>query len=70
METVPINNEKYLLRELSSKAILSTDRISMQRYKEQTTIIERNKQQISEVDVLKKEVALIKDLLQQILFKL
>ncbi len=67
MNTVPINNERYLHRELSSKALLSTDRGAINRYKEQTAIIERNKTQLSEVATLKEEVKEIKELLLQLL---
>ena len=70
METVPINNEKYLHRELSSKAILSTDRSAINRYKEQVAIIQRNNQQISEVAQLKQDVARLTGLVEQLLAKL
>lgn len=67
MVTVPIDNERYLQRDLGSKAILSTDRAAINRYREQVAVIERNKQQLSEVASLKQDVARLTELVEQLL---
>lgn len=67
METIPIDNERYLKRELSSKAILSTDKASINRYLEQTQVIERNKKQLLEVVDLREEVNRLTRLVEQLL---
>jgi hypothetical protein len=70
MNTVQIKDERYLQRELSSKAILNTNKSEITRYREQTAAIERNKLQLSEFALLKQKVDKIEGLLEAILFKL
>jgi hypothetical protein len=70
METVTINNHPNLQRDLHSKAILNTNRQAIDKYNRESKMATIHKQKIDDVDILKKEMQDMKNMLMIILQKL
>lgn len=67
--TIGIEGEKYLSRDLSSKAILNSNTKEIAKYKEQTKKLEETKRISLEIETLKQDVGEIKALLKALLLK-
>ena len=64
--TVGIEGHPNLKRDLHSKAVLNTNRTELSRYKQQTSILDRNRNLTEEVATLKQDMVEIKELLRQL----
>lgn len=65
-QVIGIEGHPNLQRDPRSKAILNTDRSELSRYKQQSNMLERNRNLAEDVDVLKQDMAEIKNLLRQL----
>lgn len=74
MSLVKIENEKNLLRDENSKAILSTDMTSLQKYRFSRNLkqktLEEQKNIVEEQNNIKKELSEIKELLSTLIGKI
>lgn len=69
MEIVKIKDHNNLVRDIDSKAILTTDTSALERYKQQTKIFEDRKKEINEFQQMKQDIKEIKELLKILLGK-
>lgn len=67
METVSIEGQSNLQRDLHSKALLNTNKNELSRYMQQKSILDRNKNLAEEVAVLQQDMNEIKQLLRTLL---
>lgn len=70
MEIVNIIGHDNLIRDLDSKAILTTDSGALERYKRQTKIFQDAKEKMEAIDILKRDIDEIKIIMAAILAKL
>lgn len=64
-----VENEKALVRDSYSKAILNTDVSSVKRHEERMRRIEKQKSQEREINSLRQEIAEIRELLCKMISK-
>ena len=67
---VPIKDSPHLVRDVSNKAILNTDRDGLERYKAQRTLAKKRLDEQEEMKIkvnkLEQDMSEIKDLLRQL----
>lgn len=70
MDLIRIENHEGLVRDLNSKAILTTNMSAAEQYKRQSKVMENSKASLEEVSTLKEQVSELKAMLGEILRKL
>ena len=68
-DLVKIEGEKFLIRDMHSKALLNTNLDEINTYERQKTMIQNNQKIAEEVESLKQDMITIKNLLLQLLNK-
>lgn len=69
MKYARVKDEKNLIRDMSTQAILNTDISAVKRHEQRMQQLNKQKEQQAEINNLKSEISEIRKLLQQLIVK-
>ena len=69
MRYIKVENEKNLVRDKNTQAILNVDRSAIARHELRIEQMKKQRKQLDEINTLRSEIAELKSLIQQIISK-